>query len=39
LVDKRGYLTISLGLAKEGKLLLRKPEGIKDWYQTLKVRD
>lgn len=39
LIDKRGYLIISLGLAKEGKLLLRKPEGIKDWYQTLKVRN
>ena len=39
LIDKKGYLTISLSLAKEGsKILLRKPEGIREWYQDLKVR-
>ena len=39
LLDKRGYLTICLTLAaKDGKLFLRKPEGIRDWYQTLKVK-
>jgi len=37
LLDKRGYLTISLSLAKEGKILLRRPEGIKEWFQALKV--
>jgi len=38
LLDKRGYLTICLTLAaKDGKLFLRKPEGIRDWYQTLKT--
>ena len=37
LLDKRGYLTISLSVAKEGKILLRKPEGIRDWYAALKV--
>ena len=38
LVDKRGYLTVSLTIAKEGKLLLRKPERIRDWFQLLKVK-
>ena len=38
LIDKKGYLTISLSLVKEGKILLRKPEGIREWYQDLKVR-
>ena len=39
LVDKKGYLTISLSLVKEGnKILLRKPEGIREWYQSLQVR-
>ena len=39
LIDKRGYLTISLSLAKEGKILLRRPEGIKEWFQALKVNN
>jgi hypothetical protein len=39
LIDKKGYLTISLTLTKEGsKILLRRPEGIREWYQDLKVR-
>ena len=38
LVDKRGYLTVSLTIGKEGKLLLRKPERIRDWFQRLKVK-
>merc|ERR1711881_481779 len=38
LLDKRGYLTICLTLAsKDGKLFLRKPEGIREWYQALKA--
>ena len=38
LVDKRGYLTVSLALVKEGKILLRKPEGIREWFLLLKVK-
>ena len=39
LLDKRGYLTICLHLSKEGsKILLRKPEGIREWHEALKVR-
>ncbi|TRY72732.1 hypothetical protein TCAL_00263 [Tigriopus californicus] len=37
LLDKKGYLTVSLLLNKEGKILLRKPEGIREWFATLKV--
>lgn len=38
LLDKRGYLTICLTLAsKDGKLFLRRPEGIREWFQALKV--
>lgn len=36
LLDKKGYLTVSLVLNKEGKILLRKPEGIREWFATLK---
>ena len=39
LVDKRGYLTLSITLAKDGKVLLRKPEGIRDWFEDIKVRE
>ena len=39
LLDKRGYLTVCLNLtAKEGsRVLLRKPEGIREWHDALKV--
>ena len=37
-MDKKGYLTLSICLAKDGKVLLRKPEGIRDWFQDIKVR-
>lgn len=36
LLDKRGYLTISLTVARDGKILLRKPEGIREWCAALK---
>ena len=39
LVDKRGYLTISLLVNREGKMLLRKPEGIREWFDMIKVRN
>ena len=32
LVERRGYLTLSLGMGKEGRLLLRRTEGIRDWF-------
>jgi len=43
LTDRRGYLTVSLTLAGRegavgGKILLRKPEGIRDWYNAIQVR-
>lgn len=37
LLDKRGYLTVCLHLTKEGgRILLRKPEGIREWHNALK---
>jgi len=39
LLDKRGYLTICLSMGgREGRILLRKPEGIREWHRTIKVR-
>ena len=37
LLDKRGYLTICISLLKDGKIYLRRPEGIKDWFTLLQV--
>jgi hypothetical protein len=37
LEDKRGYLTLVLGTSfpQEGKLLLRRTEGLKDWHDSV----
>ena len=35
LLDKKGYLTISLTLVREPKMFLRKTEGIREWYNCL----
>ena len=37
LEDKRGYLTLVLTTCypRQGKLLLRKTEGIKDWHDSV----
>ena len=37
LEDKRGYLTLVLttSIPQEGKLLLRKTEGLKDWHESV----
>ncbi len=37
LLDKRGYLTVCISLLKDGKIYLRRPEGIKDWFTLLQV--
>ena len=37
LLTKKGYLTISLTNNKEGRILLRRHEGIREWFNTLKV--
>ena len=34
-MDRRGYLTVSLELEGEGGLVVRKPEGLRDWYNTV----
>jgi len=35
LLDKRGYLTICINLLKDGKIYLRRPEGIREWFAAL----
>ena len=39
LLDKRGFLTICLVMnsLREGRIYLRRSEGIRDWYNMLKV--
>lgn len=36
LLDRRGYLVLCFTLQKEGKVYLRRTEGIRDWYNLLK---
>ena len=39
LLDKRGFLTICLSLStvREGRIYLRRAEGLRDWYNVIKV--
>ncbi len=37
ILDKRGYLTICISLPKDGKIYLRKTDGIREWHKLLKV--
>ena len=36
LLDKRGYLTICITLAREGKVYLRRADGIREWYEAVR---
>jgi len=36
LLTKKGYLTISLSHVKDGRVFLRRHEGIKEWYSMIK---
>ncbi|XP_040581885.2 uncharacterized protein [Lepeophtheirus salmonis] len=36
LVDKRGSLTLGICLSKDGRIWLRKPEDIREWFQIIK---
>ena len=38
LLDKRGYLTICISQLRDGRLYLRKHEGVRDWFNTIQVR-
>ena len=38
LLTKKGYLTIALSHARDGRVLLRRHEGIRDWFSLIKVR-
>jgi len=35
LEDRRGYLTLVISSLKEGRLVVRKTEGIRDWHERL----
>lgn len=35
LLDKRGYLTICISQLRDGRLYLRKHEGIRDWFNII----
>lgn len=37
LLDKRGYLTVCVSTVRDGKIYLRKTEGIRDWHRLIKV--
>ena len=37
LLTRKGYLTISLSSNKDCRILLRRHDGIRDWFNTLKV--
>ena len=37
LLTKKGYLTISLSHGKDARVFLRRHEGIKEWYNMIKV--
>ena len=38
LLTRKGYLTISLSNNKDCRILLRRHEGIRDWFNTLKAK-
>ena len=35
LVDRRGYLTVVVEIEKEDSLVVRRPENVREWYNTL----
>ena len=35
LVDRRGYLTVVMGIEKEDSLVVRRPENLRDWYNKV----
>ena len=37
LEDRRGYLTLVIFCLKEGRLVIRKTEGIREWYDSLNM--
>lgn len=36
LLTKKGYLTIAITHVKDGRVLLRRHEGIRDWFNLIK---
>jgi hypothetical protein len=38
LVDRRGYLTVVVEIEKEDNLVVRRPENLREWYNTMHMR-
>jgi hypothetical protein len=38
LVDRRGYLTVVVEIEKEDNLIVRRPENMREWYNTMHMR-
>jgi len=38
LLTKKGYLTIALSYSKDARVLLRRHEGIRDWFNLIKAK-
>jgi hypothetical protein len=38
LVDRRGYLTVVVEIEKEDNLVVRRPENVREWYNTMHMR-
>jgi hypothetical protein len=37
LVDRRGYLTITISQLREGRIYLRTTQGLQDWYNLIQA--
>ena len=35
LVDRRGYLSVVMEIEKKDNLLVRRPENLRDWYNSM----
>ena len=38
LVDRHGYLTVVMEIEKEDNLIVRRPENVREWYNTMHMR-
>ena len=38
MVDRRGYLTVVVEIEKEDNLVVRRPENVREWYNTMHMR-
>ena len=38
MVDRRGNLTVVVEIEKEDNLIVRRPENVREWYNTMHIR-